>query len=209
MPAALPAIDGLDLVAAVHNVGGRSGVIVRVLRQFAAHYADGAAELTRQLADGDFAALARTAHSVKGASASIGALRLPPLTEAVERAAAAGQPSRELAAGVANLQRELAQVVAAIRGARWLDEPAPATPAPHPLPEELLDRLEARLAEADYDATELFRGLAPALRNHFGSAVDELQTSVLAFEFERAVGLLRQLRAPPRPGGRASARTAE
>ena len=208
-PAPLPVIDGLDLVAAVHNVGGRSGVIVRVLRQFAAHYADGAAELTRQLADGDFAGLARTAHSVKGASASIGALRLPQMTEAVERAAAVGQPSHELATGVASLQRELAQVVAAIRGARWLDEPASATPAPHPLPEELLDRLEDRLAEADYDATELFRGLAPTLRNHFGSAVDELQASVLAFEFERAVGLLRQLRAHPRPDGRASARTAE
>ncbi len=208
-PAALPAIDGLDLVAAVHNVGGRGAVIVRVLRQFAAHYADGAAELTRHLEGGDMAGLARTAHSIKGASASIGAQRLPLLTEAVERAAGSPRRGLELAEGVVALQRELAHVVDGIRTARWLDESLPGGEAPRPLPDDLLNRLEAKLAEADYDATELFRSLAPALRSHFGSAVDELQTCVLAFEFDRAVGLLRQLRAPPQAAGRAPARAAK
>jgi hypothetical protein len=63
------------------------------------------------------------------------------------------------------------------------------------LPDEVLDQLEASLGEADYDATELFRSLAPALRRHYGSAVDALQTSVNGFEFERAAALLRDLRA--------------
>ena len=192
---ALPVIDGLDLAVAVRNVGGRSAVILRVLRQFATHYADGAAELSRLLESGDGAALALAAHSIKGAAASIGAVRLPALTDAVERAANAPRPTADLAAAVLALSQELMRLVASIGAAREdvLDAAMPT--GVRPVPDEVLDRLETSLAEADFDATELFRSLAPALRSHYGSAIDPLQSSVNGFEFERAAALLRGLRA--------------
>ncbi|MBG6082198.1 PAS domain S-box-containing protein [Rubrivivax gelatinosus] len=61
----LAAVEGLDIQAALRNVGGRAAVLGRVLEQFVLRYQDGAGELDL-----------RAAHSLRGACAIVGAAAL-------------------------------------------------------------------------------------------------------------------------------------
>ena len=111
----LLAIAGIDAPLAMHFVGGSVSLFRRVLRQFVAQYEDGTAAIDALLARGDAAAIADAAHSIKGASASIGAILLPQLAEALEAALAAGRPAEETTSAAHAMQRELASLVDGIR----------------------------------------------------------------------------------------------
>jgi PAS domain S-box-containing protein len=196
-PAAeVAAIDGIDAQLALHYVGGRADIQRRVLRQFTRHYADGGADLEAQVAAGDTKAARLAAHSIKGASAAIGATRLPALAEVLEQAIEHVRPQPDIERAADALQRELARLVARIRERLHDDDTLPAELAPAaPAPAASIERLEQLLAAADFEATTAWRELAAALRREHGARVDELQAALGRYDFERALELLRSLRA--------------
>ena len=102
-------IDGIDTLAGLRNVSGRLALYQNVLRRFAQVYGDMAAEL-RQAGTSDLPGMRRTAHSIKGSSATIGAERLARLARAVEQAS-----DGEVPAAWQALLDELALVVKGIR----------------------------------------------------------------------------------------------
>ncbi|MBU6258389.1 MAG: Hpt domain-containing protein, partial [Burkholderiales bacterium] len=89
----------------LRNVGGELGVLRRVLDRFVQIYADGLGPLDRKLA-----------HSLRGASAAIGAGPLQAALQAYEAAAgeADAATTQELATAVA---QELGQLVSRLREA--------------------------------------------------------------------------------------------
>ena len=194
--AELPAIAGIDAATALSYVGGRTDILHRVLRQFAQHYADALVDLAPRLDAGDLATVHAAAHSVKGASASIGAMRLLALAQALEGAVALRRPHPEMAAALAALQRELALLVARIDETLNSADTMPAAVDDAPPSAAALDRLQSLLASADYRSMAEFRYLAAALRREHGAqAVDTLQAALRAYDFERAGVLLGRLRA--------------
>jgi HPt (histidine-containing phosphotransfer) domain-containing protein len=193
--AAVPAIPGLDGALALGYLGGRTDVYRRVLRQFAQHYGETLAAPAAGPEGGDTAALRNTAHSIKGASASIGAVRLPLLAEALETALADTRPAAEVAQAEQAMRSELNALVGAIRDSLTVDETQPAALGDDDATPEQLDRLEALMAAADYEAVALLRSLSGTLRAQFGAPFKNVETPLRSFDYERALAALRALRA--------------
>jgi PAS domain S-box-containing protein len=197
--AAAPLVAGLDAALALRQVGGRRDVYRRVLQQFVVHYGSGGDDPGQALARGDLVALRHAAHSIKGASASIGSLRLPPLAEALEAALAAARPAEDIARATAALESELMALVAAIEASLRRDE-APPEPldgdAAAPASEQMLDRLDLLLEIADYEVLTAFREVAGPLRSRFGAAIDAVEAQVRSFDYESARASLKALRWP-------------
>jgi two-component system sensor histidine kinase/response regulator len=191
-----PAPAGLDEAVLARYFGGRVDVYERVLLQFAATYRKGAAALSSAMAGRGFDEARREAHSLKSASAAIGATTLSAMAAALEKQARDGGSADEFANGAHALLQELSQVVAAI-DRRFAPPPAAATDATAPDREWLepeIDRLERLLEQADYAALGRFRELQAALRMHLGSDCARVHVLLQRFEFAPALDLLRQLR---------------
>jgi PAS domain S-box-containing protein len=190
----MPVIAGLDAALALKHVGGRVAAYRRLLRQFALHYSGGATELEVALALGTLPAVRQAAHSIKGASATLGALRLSTLAETLEVAAAAGCTAPEIAAAAAAMQHELAALVAGILGCLDFEDTMPAPLDAEPVSEAALDRLEKLLEGADFDAVGALRQVGVGLRLEFGPRAREFEASLRLHDYERALKLLRAMR---------------
>ena len=190
----VPAIAGLDAALALKHVGGRVAAYRRLLRQFALHYSGGAADLEAALAQGASPAVRLAAHSLKGASATLGALRLAALAETLEVAAAARCPAPEIAAAADAMQHELASVVAGILGCLDFEDTMPAPLDAEPVSAAALDRLEALLEAADFGAAGALRQIGAGLRLEFGPRALEFEASLRRHDYERALTLFRAMR---------------
>jgi len=67
----------LDMEQALWVTGGKSGMFERIARVFLNHIPQRFEELAQAVADEDYGEAARLAHSIKGASASVGGVQLP------------------------------------------------------------------------------------------------------------------------------------
>ncbi len=195
--AELPHINGLDAALAMRYLGGQVLLYRRVLRQFAQHHGDDVALLASPVRHEERQALRELAHSVKGASASIGALRLPALAAALEAAVAERRGDDEVHAAQHAVQRELEMLVKAIRDGLSSGETQPMVLEGGEVHEETLDRLLELLAAADYEAQPLLRRLAPRLQRQYGTAIEEAEASLGRFDYEQALQTLRSLRRQP------------
>jgi HPt (histidine-containing phosphotransfer) domain-containing protein len=192
-------VQGLDESVVARYFAGRTDVYERVLKQFVLTYRDGIAVLNGPLDDDARDAARREAHSLKGASAAIGANALSAHAASFERDVLDGIATHELRADAQSVLRALVQVVAAI------DERLATTPSqaratatdPAWLDGEL-DRLEALLEKADFAALGRYRELQEALQAALGSGARRMRGLLQRFEFAQALQVLRQLRAAHR-----------
>jgi len=191
----MPVIDGIDAGLAMRYVGGHVALHRRVLRQFAELYGERLKGIEGHLARGEVDAARQAAHSIKGASASIGATRLPLLAQALETALKQGRTASEAAAAGQAMLRELEALVAGIQAGLDGAETMPAELEDPSVSLQALDRLEALLAASDYEAVAQFRQLATLLRQQHGEGLRELERSLRSFDYERALDALRALRA--------------
>ena len=196
-------VAGLDTGLAMRYLGGRTELLHRLLRRFADLYGDSAATLDGLLARDDPTALRDFAHSVRGASASIGSLAVPPLALVVEKAASDGWPGATLHLATAALQQALASLVGDIRAALVSGavgpaaagpaEPAPTVAEPAALSAEALAGFRALLRASDYAAIAAFRGHSAALRMQFGPCIDQVQACLNRFDYDAADAALAAL----------------
>nr|WP_316641243.1 response regulator [uncultured Roseateles sp.] len=186
----LQRIAGLDWARALQQFGGRAESLRRVLQQFALLYRDGLPDLDVHLYRGAVPEAKRLAHSLKGASAAIGATRVQALAAALEAMLNVTTPAHLLKQAAAQLQTELAAQVAVIQASVG-DQGAPGATDPEPAQ---LDRLEARLAAGDFEAVALHRELMPGLHRLYGDAARELARQLRDYDYAQALELLRELR---------------
>jgi len=191
---ALPPIAGIDGELALRYFGQRADVLMRVLKQFALHYGDGLPALDQHLALRDAPAVHAAAHSIKGAAASLGALRLSQLADRLEMAAARDGTAAEVSDAAREVQRELLALVAGIHAALPATENAPQPAEAPATPDAVLNRLEALLVAGDYEAITAFAVVAGDLRSRHGAAVAEVEAQLGRFDFERALRALRAMR---------------
>ncbi|TDP73295.1 response regulator [Roseateles toxinivorans] len=188
--AGLQRIPGLDWTRALQQFGGRAESLQRVLRQFVLLYRDGLPDLDVHLYRGALPEARRLAHSLKGASAAIGATRVQALAAALEAMLNVPTPVHLLNQAAAQLQTELAAQLAVIQASVG-DAGVPAAVDPEPAQ---LDRLEARLAAGDFEAVALHRELMPGLHRLYGDAARELARQLRDYDYAQALELLRELR---------------
>ena len=119
-------VDHFDLVAALDSVGDREPLLVRLLGQFITSYETGCPELRAAAARGDRAAMARCAHSLRGACATVGALEFADRLRELELDLArppdevrtsldpVARRALDIDAGLASLARDLAAQLQAV-----------------------------------------------------------------------------------------------
>ena len=121
LPAPVPAppppeaeAQTLDQVLGLRYCGGRPDAYRRVLEQFVQRYAESAAAMEVLLSQHDMAGLSRLVHSLRGASATIGAQRLPLQVQRFELALKE-KPQTEWLAAARALGPELQALLKAVR----------------------------------------------------------------------------------------------
>ncbi|MFH7042587.1 response regulator [Paucibacter sp. JuS9] len=121
LPAPVPAppppeaeAQTLDQVLGLRYCGGRPDAYRRVLEQFVQRYAESAAAMEVLLSQHDTAGLSRLVHSLRGASATIGAQRLPLQVQRFELALKE-KPQTEWLAEARALGPELQALLKAVR----------------------------------------------------------------------------------------------
>ena len=107
----LASIDGLDVVRGVRPCGGMIDVYVRVLGLFVDLYGRGMPQLDDALDAGDVEQMAAAAHSLRGASSSIGAVRIEELAGKVESLGKSGAALEEVTAAAIEAQQALEALV--------------------------------------------------------------------------------------------------
>jgi CheY-like chemotaxis protein/HPt (histidine-containing phosphotransfer) domain-containing protein len=194
-----PSIAGLDTGLAIRRMGGNTELYRRVLRQFVQHYNEALPELDEQLTRADPLSARHLAHSIKGASAAIGATWLPRQADALDAALAQARPQAEITSLGQILARGLVGIVAASEEYLQSDVSQPAALGSEPMSEDMLASLETALEAGDYEAVARFRQWAPHLRERFGRPVDEVERALRSFDFDRALVALRALQSPQTP----------
>ncbi|MCS3804108.1 PAS domain S-box-containing protein [Chromobacterium alkanivorans] len=191
--ALLMSLPGVDLEAGLRTVGDDLERFERLLRKFAGIHRDDVARL-ESLARADAGEEAcRLAHSLKGAAASLGLVRVQAEAAELETALRQGLPGDAMPARAETLGRELAALCAA------LDALPEAENRSGPPPLEAASRaqlqeLESLLAADDPRAEQQFLSLLPALRAQLDAAeLAELERRIEAFDFPAALAQLRKL----------------
>jgi len=113
--AGLEGIPGFDPQAGLRLTGLRLETYRAVLRRFAGLYGGGLPALHALAGRGETPELLRAAHSLRGACAVIGAVRVQALAEGLEALCNAAAPAGALGSATLELQRELLALVQALR----------------------------------------------------------------------------------------------
>ncbi|MEO5345375.1 MAG: response regulator [Magnetococcus sp. YQC-9] len=158
----LPALPGLNLRAGLNTMGGNVELYRNILIRFVRNQGDAASSMRQHLAENDPASLERTAHTLKGVAASIGAMALRDAAFKVEKAARSGAELETLRPLVERSGAELAEVVATISKAFSLTPPAP----------EVTESLEPSGESMDLAAVTPLFCRARKLLYNFDSEVD-------------------------------------
>jgi len=110
----LPPIPGIDSARGLYHAGGNTVLYRNVLLKFANIQGGACLEMERCLASGDFTRLQHIAHSLKGVSATLGALTLSDLAGRIEKLSKTPEGLEELPELLATTLSELARIVWAI-----------------------------------------------------------------------------------------------
>ncbi|MBF0139199.1 MAG: response regulator [Magnetococcales bacterium] len=110
----LPPIPGIDLARGLRNVGGNTVLYRNVLLMFAHNQGGACQEMERCWASGNILMLERAAHTLKGVSATIGALELSGLAGKIEKQSRNPEGMKELRKLFGTTACELARIVSTI-----------------------------------------------------------------------------------------------
>jgi signal transduction histidine kinase/CheY-like chemotaxis protein/HPt (histidine-containing phosphotransfer) domain-containing protein len=195
----LASLPGFSVTQGLSVVRGKTAKYLDLLRRFVESHADDTKQLAGYLAAGDHATALRIAHTLKGTAATLGAERMSELARHIEGELRAN-PLVRLCSDIVHgdmesIQHEFMAIAVA------LPPPPSPTPSPietQPLPAEtlgnILDELDALLAQGDFTASALFHEHATPLRNALGARCDELMRQIEQFDFKTALETLRALR---------------
>jgi PAS domain S-box-containing protein len=193
----LDEIPGLNAGQGLKNLRGKTAAYARLLRRYAEGRRDDIAALRRSLGAGDFVEAQRLAHSLKGASGSLGAVRVQTLAAELEAALRERRDGNDIERWTSALENELAGMAAALLALPEMPETSPHS-ARSALPEwpeikRIVDRLDALLAQDDLEANAVFRESASLLKKALGDRASEIERLIEGFEYEHALALLRSL----------------
>jgi len=175
-------IPGLDVVAGLKRVRGKTPLFRDLLGKFVAGQADAGARIGADLAVGDRESALRTAHTLKGIAGNIGASGIQQAAAVVEAAIKDGnEPDLDA------LSEPLGALISAL-SAR-LPEPA-APPTSDGNADEVLARLKALLVDNDPEAEDLVDGNIDLLRAALPGKADRVAGLIRNFDFDKALALL-------------------
>jgi two-component system sensor histidine kinase/response regulator len=191
----LATIPGLDIAAGLQRMLGHADAYIGLLQTFTATRAGTATEIRAALAEDRRADAQRAAHSLKGEAGTIGADTLQRQAAEVEAAIRGGAGVSQIEPVLGLMQNTLDETMAAfVRILPSVSEPAPMAGDVDPVAlRASVDRLDALLAEFDADAIKALDADDPLFSAAFGERAKDLRTLVKGYRFAEALRLLRDV----------------
>jgi two-component system sensor histidine kinase/response regulator len=182
------AIPGIDTITALKRTGGNRKRYESLLQRFADSQSHALDDIRAALAANDSPTAQRHAHSLKGASANLGANAL---AEAAAAAEAAIDSTQSIAPALESLSRSLDLTVAAIRAALPADSAPVSTPSPNADPSTVvqpLSHLKKLLEADDGNASDFLLESRPVLSQVLTpTEIDSLSVQVANFAYSEAL----------------------
>ncbi|NGZ05661.1 MAG: response regulator [Magnetococcales bacterium] len=196
----LPALPGLDTVAALRVMGGNTALYLDILARFVHNQSEACQAMSELLASGEWTTLERAAHSLKGMAATIGAMELSQAAQAIEHGARDGESVERLQGFLSEAGQELAAVVTMIGQALGAESDASEAVAVREddgTGSELLPPLmrQAAVLLADFDSDA--EGVCARMRAVVRTAEDleflrTLTAHLDGYDYQAALGTLRE-----------------
>ncbi len=192
LDSAPPTVEGFDTNSALRRMGGDRARYEALLQLFATQQAGTVDEIRSSLAAGDRVGAERAAHSLKGASANLGAAALTHDAANAESAIRFGQGA-DVALGA--LSVTLNAVLASIRSALPLEASGEGSGDPSSVM-PTLTRLKRLLEDDQPEAADLILDTRADLSQALtGTELDALIELVTAYDFEAALHRLSEIAA--------------
>jgi polar amino acid transport system substrate-binding protein len=194
---ALPEIPGLDIRCGLATTQGNADLYRRLLLRFESAYRDFAADFAAACQDEDESSPTRSAHTLKGVAASIGAVQVAEAAGLLEKACMAGPPLPDIQQHVNAVCGALEPVIEGLASLAATNPPQDGGTSPADfdpaLLKGLLQRLSGLLADCDVDAAELVQELRATLEpSPYAGEFPRLEKLVDDYEFEDALTLVQQ-----------------
>jgi CheY-like chemotaxis protein len=197
--AELPRVPGLDCADGLRRVGNNRALYLKLLRQFAGQQAQVAERIAEELRAGQREAAERSAHTVKGVGANLGARQVQQAAGELETALRKGADEARIEELRLRLASELAPVVAGLRAALGDEAPLAAPVAAAAIdPARLhavLQEMRGLLGEFDAGAVECLQRHREVFAGVMGADFAGFEQRVQGFAFPEALEQL--LRYPP------------
>ncbi len=197
----IAAIPGLDAARGLKSVRGRLDNYLRLLRKYVESHDGDMALVRERLAAGDQSEAARLTHSLKGVAATLGVVGVLDRAKALEAALREREPVGDTEQLIAALETEQAAFAAAVRALPAESAAAAPTEVNWDEVARVAATIENLLSADDMAVNNAVREAAPLLHAAFGAAADELERHIDAFDYLRALALLRAAMASAGQGG--------
>ena len=183
-------ISGIDVDKGLLQCGGSRKLYESLLQRFVASLVNTPREIRQALGAGDIPVAERSAHTLKGVAANLGAGTCSRLSSELEKSIRQHEPSAAIQNRLTALEQHLAELTLAI--SRALPASAPAQPdPPAAVDREQLQRICCQLAEllrsSNAQARLLLQEHAALLHGGLGEYFESLQRRVQDFEFSQAL----------------------
>ncbi len=191
---ALAQVDGLDSRLGLRRAGGRESLYRSLLTKFVADQAKASDRLAQAIAGSNWDEAERTAHTLKGVAAQIGAQAVSDAAQRLEQAMRERRPAAELEPLRQTAARQLAQLSQAIAACLPRTDPTDPVETVHaeqwpPLRARLLGLLEV----SDTECLQLFEQHAGQIRAALGQARHEVVAKAIRdFDFAAASAELKR-----------------
>ena len=186
---ALANIPGLDSAMGLKHVRGKWPVYERLLRLFATSHPNDMTLLRQHLAAGEREDARRIAHTLKGASGTLGAVAVQALAAQLEDALRRDAGAADIEPLAQRIEAEFTPLAMALLASLTGDE-AGETDQPH---DAAIARLLQLLEEDDLAAGEALRSALPGLRHSLpASNLEQLTRLIETYDFQGALAWLRR-----------------
>jgi len=192
--AQLAQVHGLDVTQGLRRSGGKAGLYLSLLAQFARSHVHCAEQLREHLEQGQTEAARQLVHALKGVAGNLGATGVQESATRLDqtlRTDSGSDNGSAIAALSDTLQHDLAALLAGLAHL-----PATPTDAADALDQAdaraLLLQLDAQLDQGDADALQTVSRHATTLRAALGDHFMPFERHLRGFAFDEALALLRQ-----------------
>jgi signal transduction histidine kinase/DNA-binding response OmpR family regulator/HAMP domain-containing protein len=192
----IPVVEGLDAAEGLLRVAGNRKLYLKLLRQFSVQQEEAPAQIAAQLKSGDRPAAERTAHTVKGVAANLGAKAVQSAAGELEKALHGNAEAVRLESLRQQFAAVLTPFLGRLRAALGEEAAAPAASAAAIDPAQmklLVAQMAKHLSEFDAAAAECLEANRGAFASLFSAEeFGKFEQQVQGYAFDGALAQLQQ-----------------
>ncbi|HOI75491.1 MAG TPA: PAS domain S-box protein [Syntrophales bacterium] len=189
---AVPEIPGLDTALGLRRIMGNRSAYGKLLRMYMDNQEPAPAQIRESLAAGDYETARRLAHSAKGVSANIGAVRVQELAATLEQLIVERKSRGEIDQALEAYAAELEKLISSLAGVI----PRPVATEVSPGVDEakmtgVTEKIKELLANGDSEIPEYFEREYGTLQAILGpGSFGPFESAVRRYDFEKALELM-------------------